>query len=205
MKRVLGRIRRFLESPMWFGIGVLIGSVAIGLQAAQVFGPPDRQEQGPALSNPAQQPEGETEAVPSRSTHSESQPLDRDASDSSDGENRPDSPDSSVSFEVVSRLIRCPSGGDWLSRERNRRSGYVQFHAPSDTWILDASVERITRSRYGKIGKLEYHETATVDGEVRNLAVRARIWCDPPDYPGAPGSWVKARLQGKHTRPAVKP
>ena len=196
---ILRTLRKFLASPEWLGIGVMVGTLAIVLQAAQVFGEraPEEESADSSLSSEQMDPEALETTTPPQNEGGQTATASGVPLSNLDTE--PLSEPKPVSFTVDSKLIRCPSGGDWLGRERNRRSGYVQFRAPTGTWITSADARKLSRSPYGKQGIPEYYETVVVDEKIRNLAVRARIWCDPPNYPGAPGSWVKVQLSGKHS------
>ena len=97
--------------------------------------------------------------------------------------------ESSVEFSI-SKLARCPGGGDWIGRERNNRSRQIEFLAPNGAKIESASLEDVD-THHGRVGPIE-----EIDG-----GVRVRLSCNPPNYPGAPGGWARATLVGSHSIP----
>lgn len=99
-----------------------------------------------------------------------------------------------INFSVEKR-VRCPGGGDWLGRERNKRSATIAFKAPAGRWIKAAEIKVIAK-HYGRHSKVKYDQS-TVAGEMRRTRAHAEISCDPPDYPGAPGGWMEVRLKSK--------
>ena len=97
-----------------------------------------------------------------------------------------------IQFSVVKR-VRCPGGGDWLGRERNKRSAKLSFRAPPGRWIEAATVEVIER-HHGYSRDVRYDEL-DVEGTRRRVGAHVTIGCNPPDYPGAPGGWMEVRLK----------
>ena len=98
--------------------------------------------------------------------------------------------------------VRCPGGGDWLSRNRNHRTGSVTYEAPEGAWVAEAH----TRTLADNSGDLEQIVlTDFLDGD-RNKPQKAQveISCDPPDFPGAPGGWMEVELYGTLARDSTE-
>lgn len=90
--------------------------------------------------------------------------------------------------------VRCPGGGDWLSRERNRRTGSVTYTAPDGAWVAEAHT-RILADNSGSLGELRFEDW--LDGDQnRPQRVWVEISCNPPDFPGAAGGWMEVELYG---------
>ena len=105
-----------------------------------------------------------------------------------------------VEFSVGKR-VRCPGGGDLFGRERNNRSGIVEFKAPETTWITEAHI-RPVETHYGASGDVQYDlSNPDAEGVERKIRGWVRLSCDPPNYAGAPGGWMEVELYGKHTSP----
>lgn len=93
--------------------------------------------------------------------------------------------------------VRCPGGGDFLGRERNRRSGYVVLRAPEGRKIVPNSAQIQTIADNDG-----WHDPIELNYEpgTQNIKeARVRIFCDPPNYPGAGGGWMNIILHGQHT------
>lgn len=88
--------------------------------------------------------------------------------------------------------VRCPGGGDWLGRERNRRESSVSIVA-ADAWeIVSGSLDVDTlEDNDGGYGDIEEHREAD-----RLVKASVRFWCNPDNYPGAGGGWMRIRLSG---------
>lgn len=96
-------------------------------------------------------------------------------------------------FRSQEQGVRCPGGGCFLqSSSCNRREGVVSFTAPGDYFIENYEIDRGAMNE-GNVSGLEVYQR---DAENRATAVRAKIWCDPPDRPGANGGWANASIQG---------
>lgn len=97
------------------------------------------------------------------------------------------------SFRSQVQGVRCPGGGCFLeSSSCNRREGVVSYTAPGDYFIANYEIVRGAMNE-GNVSGLEVYER---DPENRATAVRAAIWCDPPDRPGANGGWANASIEG---------
>ena len=88
-----------------------------------------------------------------------------------------------------------------LRLEKNKRSANVEFKAPEGTWITQAQIRK-EKKHYGGHDKIEY-SVSTVNGEKRKTSAKVSLWCNPPNYPGAPGGWMKVTLYGKRTATPV--
>ena len=79
-------------------------------------------------------------------------------------------------------FVRCPGGGDWLGRERNRKSSKSTFDAPEGKVIVD----------------IEQRTLKSNDGFAKHSFTQSRatmvVTCDPPNYPGAGGGWMEAEF-----------
>ena len=93
--------------------------------------------------------------------------------------------------------VRCPGGGDWLGRERNRRETHVEFEAPQGQVILEPAHVRVVADNRGGYGPIEYRDHND-SGEA--MSVRVHIWCDPENIFGAAGGWMEIELYGRHRR-----
>ena len=99
----------------------------------------------------------------------------------------------SQDFRSQEQGVRCPGGGCFLdSSSCNLREGVVSYTAPGDYFIENYEIIRGSMND-GNVSGLEVYQR---DAENRATAVRARIWCDPPDRPGANGGWANASIQG---------
>ena len=98
-------------------------------------------------------------------------------------------------------LFPCPQVVTWRGLEKNTRSADVEFKAPEVTWITQAHI-RTEKKHYGKHGKIKY-SVSNAGGEERKIRANAQLWCDPPNYPGAPGGWMSVTLYGEHTATPV--
>ena len=105
-------------------------------------------------------------------------------------------PNAAVAVESFStrNRVRCPGGGDWFNRNRNRRTGSVTYTAPEHAWITEVHT-RVLNDNSGGLGQVDFEDF--LDGD-RNKPRRAQvnIWCDPPDFPGAAGGWMEVELYG---------
>ena len=97
-----------------------------------------------------------------------------------------------VEFSVF-KQVRCPGGGDWLGRERNRRSGSAEFLTPPGAKIRSVRLEE-KDEHYGTIGDVQRSED--------DRLVRVPLSCDPPDLPGAPGGWAQVKIVGTYVKAA---
>lgn len=97
-----------------------------------------------------------------------------------------------VEFSVF-KQVRCPGGGDWLGRDRNRRSGMAEFLTPPGAAITNVRLEE-KDEHYGTIGDVERSED--------DRLVRVPLSCDPPDLPGAPGGWAQVKIVGTYVKGA---
>ena len=91
--------------------------------------------------------------------------------------------------------VRCPGGGDWLGRERNRREARLEFTAPEGRVIVEPVHVRVLSDNDGDYGPIEYLDH-TANGEPKR--VRVGLWCDPDNFPGAGGGWMELELYGEH-------
>lgn len=91
--------------------------------------------------------------------------------------------------------VRCPGGGDWLGRERNRREGYVEFSAPEGRVIVYPARSRVLSDNDGFQDPIDYFDR---DSHGDAGVARASIGCDPPNTPGAGGGWMEIELYGEH-------
>jgi hypothetical protein len=99
----------------------------------------------------------------------------------------------SLEFKSQDQGVRCPGGGCFLeSSSCNRREGVVSYTAPGDYFIENYEILRGSMND-GNVSALEVYQS---DAENRATAVRAKIWCDPADRPGAGGGWANASIQG---------
>ena len=155
--------RRFLSDSIWLGIGVIIAMLALASSVATCVG------------------NWSTDAPMSVDNTSEERPV----TGSTD--------EPLMQAFSVEKRVRCPGGGDWLGRERNRRDTTIEFRADPGKWIGPATIEVIAE-HYGNHRGVKY-DWATVEGEERRVRAHAEIFCDPPDYPGAPGGWMEVRLK----------
>lgn len=96
----------------------------------------------------------------------------------------------------VRHSVRCPGGGDWLGRERNSRSAYVEFTAPEGRVIVEPAHIRVLADSDGAYGPIEYLDRSPNSGAMR---VRVHLSCDPDNCPGAGGGWMEIELYDKHT------
>ena len=88
--------------------------------------------------------------------------------------------------------VRCPGGGHWLGRERNRRESTVSIVANDGWGIVSGSLDVDTlEDNDGGHGSVEEH----VEGN-RLVKASVRFWCNPDNYPGAGGGWMRIRLSG---------
>ena len=108
--------------------------------------------------------------------------------DTTDGESETDL----VPF-VHEGSVRCPGGGDWLSRDRNSRSQTVRYETPDRGTLVERDF-RVISNNYGSFGELQN----IVTSDDRVIGVLLGISCDPPDRPGAPGGWLDVELYGKY-------
>ena len=97
---------------------------------------------------------------------------------------------------TIEDMVRCPGGGDVFGRERNRRSKTVTYQAPAGGWIVTGPTGPrvdVLADNDGSMGQLDFthHDSA---GRPTNVSVR--ITCDPPNYPGAGGGWMRIKLSG---------
>ena len=93
--------------------------------------------------------------------------------------------------------VRCPGGGDFLGRERNRRSETVILSAPESREIIPGSITiKTTGDHYGWHDPIKVEESPTEMPHI--ISARVRIFCNPPNYPGAPGGWMRITLNGQH-------
>lgn len=182
--RVWHFVLRVLRDRAWTGTGVLVGMLALILQMMILTGRlayiPD--QPGVTTERPAEIKDKDPIEVtpPVQDTAPDAQEL--------------------VDFSVHKR-VRCPGGGDWLGRERNYRRAVMKFDSPKGTWIDEDYTEfEVVTQNHGEFGKIKY-STSFVHGDVRNTRLELDLWCDPPDYPGAPGGWMEISLYGKHTAP----
>ena len=173
-----GCVRRFLESRMWVGIGVLIAVPALISQLHVLMG------QGVDLVEASNLEESRPQTDVKMPEIAVAQASPR-----------------SVEFSK-SKRVRCPGGGDWLWRERNKRSTFVEFTAPKGTWIIADAHIRTDQDNYGDYGKIVY-SVSNIDGMERKTGAKVELWCDPPNQPGAPGGWMKISLYGQRTAPSV--
>lgn len=97
----------------------------------------------------------------------------------------------SQSFTSQEQGVRCSGCGVSLSCN-NREEGELSYSAPGDYFIESYQIKRGSMN-HGNVTGLEVHQR---DGENRAIAVRAKIWCDPPDHLGGPGGWANASLEG---------
>ena len=107
------------------------------------------------------------------------------------GGNRSETPpaESRVSKEGY---VRCPGGGDWLGRERNRRESSVSIDADDGWEIVAGSLDVDTlEDNDGGYGNIEEHSEGN-----RLVKASVRFWCNPDNYPGAGGGWMRIRLSG---------
>jgi hypothetical protein len=89
--------------------------------------------------------------------------------------------------------VRCPGGGCFLeSGSCNKREVLVSFGAPGDYFVESYQVVPGDMND-GNVGNVE---VVARDTESRATAVRARLWCDPADRPGAGGGWANAKIHG---------
>lgn len=89
--------------------------------------------------------------------------------------------------------VRCPGGGcaPW-DGNCNKRETLLSYSAPGDYFIEAYGVERGAMND-GNIGQV----TVTAqDGTGRAVSIRAVLWCDPSDRPGAGGGWANAKFVG---------
>ena len=86
--------------------------------------------------------------------------------------------------------VRCPGGGDWLGRERNRRSDSTTYEAPDGYKINEVHV-RTLRDNDGSHGSIQ---TTEVDGATKSATIS--FSCDPDNHPGAGGGWMEVQLYG---------
>ena len=95
----------------------------------------------------------------------------------------------------VSQRVRCPGGGDWLARERNRREAWVEFRAPEGRVIVKPAHIRVVDDNDGRHGPIQYLDHNEKEEATR---VRASLSCNPPNHPGAKGGWMEIELHGTH-------
>lgn len=99
----------------------------------------------------------------------------------------------SQEFGSQEQGVRCPGRGClFKSSSCNRREGVVSYTAPGDYFIEDYRIVRGSMND-GNVSGLEVYQR---DADNRATAVRAKIWCDPADDPGAGGGWANASIQG---------
>ena len=96
------------------------------------------------------------------------------------------------SFSSSSSRVRCAGGGclPWERCPVEQIS--VNYSAESGYYITEARIVEIS-SNHGNLGNLR---PISRDSKGRPIEYTADISCDPPDYPGAPGGWAKARIEG---------
>ena len=88
---------------------------------------------------------------------------------------------------------RCPGGGClFRSGSCNREIAYASYESSGPYYLDGYYVDRPDIHHGGRGGI----EVTTRDDEGRALAVRVRLVCDPPDYPGAAGGWSRADIAG---------
>ena len=88
---------------------------------------------------------------------------------------------------------RCPGGGClFRSSSCNRETAYASYESSGPYYLDGYYVDRPDIHHGGRGGI----EVTRRDDEGRALAVRVRLVCDPPDYPGAAGGWSRADITG---------
>ena len=105
-------------------------------------------------------------------------------------------PPTRIDFSVRGE-VQCPSGGDVLGRERNKRDQFVEFRAPEGAWIVTTPEGKprvdVVSDNDGNLGAIEPFDPLP-SGHF--TAVRVPISCDPPNFLGANGGWMIVRLSG---------
>ena len=83
-------------------------------------------------------------------------------------ENDPTEPTPAPAVESFAERnrVRFPGGGDWLSRERNRRTGSVTYTVPEGAWVAEAHT-RILADNSGGLGGINFEDP--LDGVYRML------------------------------------
>ena len=185
---VLRAVLNVLRDRAWTGAGVMIALIALILQAEVLMGRLTSIENVPSVEGP-EPVEEHAAAAGGRAPAAVGPNLEKQAPTLNE-----------QSFRVQKR-VSCPGGGDWLGRERNRRDAHMKFIAPNGSWITEAHTKSIGQ-KYGDYEKINYRQMDENEGF--KFVQSAQLWCDPPNYPGAPGGWIEVELYGTHTVPPTE-
>ena len=169
----MNKINHFLAARAWAGVSGVCAVVLLLIAALGLMYQEQLQELDRELGQLA-------EALRKHTTH----PV----------PTRPPSSPARVAFSVSQR-VRCPGGGDWLGRERNRREARVEFRAPEGRVIVQPAHIRVVDDNDGRHGPIEYLDHNEKKEATR---VRASLSCNPPNHPGAKGGWMEIELYGTH-------
>ena len=87
--------------------------------------------------------------------------------------------------------VRCPGGGcPFSSNSCNKREVRVSYRAPGEYAITDYS------SEMGSMNHGNYGDFIPTEKDGHLIGISVHLWCDPPDFPGAPGGWANLTLKG---------
>lgn len=198
MKRLLEILYHVQPFAAWIAVGATIFSAGyfyarieierdghirhIESRLAKLEGSRESGEPPPSVQNPEQSILADDESRTGDSISGSSEGANEGANES----------DQLMPFAHRGR-VRCPGGGDWLSRERNSKSQTVRYETPSGETIEERKFQVISNN-FGSYGELE--NIYGINDAV--IGVKMRISCDPPNYPGAAGGWLEVEISGKY-------